>query len=332
MEANYDYYKIDIADIWKFEQFSFLKGKSSEKYARELFQRIEDLIIIKGEPFLTTEDYDNRDDEYRRIFNSYIKDFRETIGDFKSRYSLSYFFTNDYCFHYGRSIIIDRSCDGFDFWFILKLKQYDSKLSEIKKFLDFQLETNFTNEVSEFVNFLKISIRQYQDEFHEKRVVETVNDYIDSRDDKKLSSNKNKRKISGNIYSLYLRILKTDPKFFRKPDTIKSYYEAFNKLKKEKFISGNTSLDNFKEIFRSKEISKNKRIVWIGTNKELQWFMKYLVRDSKKVVDLKKDIWLVTIRCFVKSENKEFTVEQLRDAKGKATHRKLLLESILSLL
>ncbi len=179
MEADYDYYKIDIADIWQFEQLQFINGKSSEEFVRDLFPRIEDFIIINGAPSFTTEDYDKGDGAYRRTFTTLFEDFRDTFGDFKSRYSLNYFFTNDYCFFYDKRIIPDYKYDDFDFWFVLKLRQYDSKLSRIKSFLDFQLKTNFRNETREFVDFLTICIRQYQDQYLENKVIKTVNDWVE---------------------------------------------------------------------------------------------------------------------------------------------------------
>jgi len=75
-----------------------------------------------------------------------------------------------------RNLYID-----FDFWFALKLRQFESKLSEIKNFLNFQLEANFNNSIIELAEFLKISIRQYQSKFLKKRVVETLKDWIENK-------------------------------------------------------------------------------------------------------------------------------------------------------
>ncbi len=52
-EANYNYYKIDIADIWQYEQKLFLRGMSSEDLARHIIDKAEQLIIKEGEESFT---------------------------------------------------------------------------------------------------------------------------------------------------------------------------------------------------------------------------------------------------------------------------------------
>ena len=93
MDVNF--YDINIGDIWNFEQSLFLGNKSSANHIRELFQRIEDIIIEKGQPFLSVADYDSGNEDYQRNFNSHIHDFKDSYGDFHARYALNYFFTNE---------------------------------------------------------------------------------------------------------------------------------------------------------------------------------------------------------------------------------------------
>lgn len=102
-----------------------------------------------------------------------------------------------------------------------------------------------------------------------------------------------------------------------------NFMDAFKKLKTNSYIDSNISWENFKAIFGAREIPP-------GSNKELQWFVKYLVYTSQKVVDLDKDIWLITIKCFINKNDKEFTESQLRNVSVDRLDREELVESILS--
>lgn len=329
MEVNYQYHDVDLADIWQYERSLFLIGKSSEQFAKDLIEKIENVIIKKGNPFLATNKYNSGDRQYDQLFTIHIKDFQDSYSNFKKRFNLDYFFTNDYCFYFNQQIILQNNNEDFYFWFALKLRQYDSKLIEIKNFLKSQLQINFNNNTNELIDFLKVIIRQYKSEFLENIIVETVDEWIDQNRIKTQNSTKGQRKIVGKINTFCLKIFKTNFKFFEEPETIKNYQKTLIELKKGKFISTDTSYYNFVAIFKNKQVFKNQRIMWVGTKKELQWFVKYLVYDSKKVEVLKNDIWLVAIKCFINIEGEEFTIQQLRDANGNQIQRKQLLEKIL---
>jgi hypothetical protein len=323
---NDNHYDINIGDIWNYEQSLFQENQSSENHVRELFQRIEDVTIDKGKPFLSIEDYDSGSQDYRKKFNSHIKDFKESYGDFQSRYALNYFFTNEYAFYYNQVILIDKKFNDFDFWFTLKLRQFDAKLINLNKFLDFQLKLNFEKKISTYVDFLKSIMIQYEKELLSQKLIDSLNYWIDNKKD--TGNIQVLRKLKGKYSSLRLRKLNTNPYYLKKNSQILN--TVLKQLKANNFIHEETLFTDFNRIFEGNIIPINKRIIWTGFNKDLHWFMNYLVKDSEKVELYKNDIWLVAIKCFIDEDGKEFKTDQLRKAKGEDEKRKILLESILA--
>jgi hypothetical protein len=323
---NNDNHDIIISDIWSFEQALFLEDKVSEIHVRELFHCIEDVIIEKGKPFLSTKDYDEGSEDYKRTFISHINDFRDTLGDYQARYTLNYFFTNEYAYYYSQSIMVDNSYDNFDFWFTCKLRQFDTKLITLNEFLDFQLKSNFNKDFFNYLRFLNAIVTQYKKELLNVRLIEGVNQWINEY--KSDSDIRDQRKLKGEYSSLRLRELSSNTNYFQ--ENSQTLNAVLKQLRDNDFIHDDTLFINFKRIFKESNIPEDKRIVWTGTNKDLQWFMKYLTKESNKIKYHKDDIWLVASKCFVDKEGKEFAADSLRKANGDNWQRKKLLESILA--
>ncbi|WP_281989490.1 hypothetical protein [Aquimarina aggregata] len=229
-----------------------------------------------------------------------------------------------------KDITITSNHTDFDYWFALKLRQYQMKLKSISAFLNYHLSYSFRNNRSKFNNFLELVLLQYQDIFFNKKLTKTVKKYRKnhlSLTERKNISNKI-RKPRTDYNTFQLKMLKHNRNYIK--ENIVNFMDIWFALKKENFIDKHTSFENFKAIFKNQPIEPSNRIKWIGTNKELQWFVKYLVYDSKKVVYLDKDIWLIAIQCFVKEGEKEFTELQLRNATGNKLDRKEFLRTILN--
>ncbi|MFC5047899.1 hypothetical protein ACFSTE_00630 [Aquimarina hainanensis] len=54
--------------------------------------------------------------------------------------SLDYFASRDDLYQYGQTIIIEMENPDFDYWFALKLRQYDTDLKHLKVFLDYPFD------------------------------------------------------------------------------------------------------------------------------------------------------------------------------------------------
>ena len=330
MEANYSNYDIEIADIWQFEHCQFLYGRTSEDLAKKIINKAEDLIISKGEESFKVDLSGNIPESNWSYNIRNLNDYKRASKTLVGRYEINYFFNKNSCYQFDQEIIIKQEYPNFDFWFALKLRQYNSKLREIKNLLNSQLQFNFNHDTNKLISFLKEIIRQYQSEFIENRIVETVEDWINQFRTKKPISTKGQRKMDGKINSFLLKAVRNDPKYFHQIHIRKIYLEILLDLKKEKFISSNVGFDDFIAILSNKEISKKKRIIWIGNNIELSWFVKYLVNHSNKLEVIKNDKWPIALKCFVKSNGTDYSEVQLRQASGKKLDRKEKLESILS--
>ena len=113
--------------------------------------------------------------------------------------------------------------------------------------------------------------------------------------------------------------------------SITSIFETMlSELKKGHFVHEDTSLDIFIAIFKKEKLDPSDLIIWIGSIKELQWFISAIVYESEKIVVVKNDIWLITIKCFVDKDGNSFTDSQLRNASGKRLQRKEQVKGIVA--
>ena len=177
MEPNYNYCEIDTSDIWEHERTLFLEGKSSEEIARKVVNDIQLLIAEQAKPVFGLEDYDKGDEQFKTYFQRKINQFNEAINNLENLYRIEYFFFKDGCYQYDYNIIIARSDKDFEFWFGLKLRQYESKISSIPNFLNYQLNRSFDDDLDAFCIFLKLNMRQYKGELFTDKVIDTINEW-----------------------------------------------------------------------------------------------------------------------------------------------------------
>lgn len=318
MEINYNYYDIEIADIWQYEQNEFLSDKSSDDLAKKIINKAEEVIIKEGEESFTV---DLNDVKSRAYYERNLNEYRESSNTLKGRYNNIFFFNKQVCYQYDQNIIVTQESLDFDFWFALKLRQYDSKLTEVKNFLEYQLERAFNKDLVRFIDFLKLEMKQFSDTIFNDRITETIDVWIKDK-------NSLNRKLKGKYSSLRLRELNTNPDYLQKNSHVLS--NVLKHLKVNNFIHEDTLFTDFIRIFEGNIIPKNKRIVWTGTNKDLKWCMDYLSEGSNKIEYHKHDKWIVVNMCFLNKENQEFAKDVLRKANGGNEARKKLLESILA--
>jgi len=87
-------------------------------------------------------------------------------------------------------------------------------------------------------------------------------------------------------------------------------------LKKNKFISDDTDLKEFRKIFHN--TTPENPVKWVGNISELVYFVKLLHNDFKHINPLNKSIWRVTSKIFVDINNNPFEWSKFRNQKNPA--------------
>jgi hypothetical protein len=93
-------------------------------------------------------------------------------------------------------------------------------------------------------------------------------------------------------------------------DNIKNLYDA---LITYDFIDQSTHYSEFKKVFTGEPI-KNP-VIWNGYISDLNYFIKVLHNINKSVIDVKRHIWEVTCKCFIKPDGSLFDRANLKGQK-----------------
>jgi hypothetical protein len=106
---------------------------------------------------------------------------------------------------------------------------------------------------------------------------------------------------------------------------MKSGYSNLTYLKEslinKGFISKNTDLKDFRKAFSGEAIDKP--IVWTGNMSELSYFIKQIHHNLKYVVNVKQEIWSITINCFIQENGEQYNRIKLRGQKVPATSKNI---------
>lgn len=293
MEANYKYYEIDISDIWSYERSLFLNDKTSEGLAIKIKRKAEEIIVERGEASFSSLDYDEGNESFRKYYSKQIQTFMGALNNLSDSYSLDYFFTNNSCYEYSESIVIDQHNENFDFWFALKLRQYDNKIHLIDSFLDFQLVKTFANDIKKYSNYLELIVRQYQDGLLKSRITNTVDDWLkinyhDNRKEEFRETNGNNSakpiNVDKKIEKLTLTIIYNNGSF----DALKLYFDEVEHGKLKDLLNGKEIQG--KICFKSngnqlaylfKQLNLQGKIVPKNQEKIKNWICKYFTYKSK---------------------------------------------------
>lgn len=316
-------YSINTADIWENEQKIVFSENCNDQFALRFLTNLKEIIELKGECDFHFESYEKGDDSYKNYYSRKMKLFLESHLDFKELFSIGFFFdSKGNCFSFHTQIEITINDSNFDFWFALFLRKFDVNIIEIDNFLNFQLLTNFENNHSEFVRFLTLCLRQYN-ELISSKVILTSQEWIEKNTHIEPQTRRNNKGVETKYNPKKSFILKD-------VDNFQDYFEKkvidlpliMQDLKKE-FVHESTKIQQLKDILSGIEIDTNNRINWIGSFKELNMFVSILKFDLNKIEPIKKGIWEITCLCFTKN-GKEISVSQLSNANGKETKRSKL--------
>lgn len=95
-------------------------------------------------------------------------------------------------------------------------------------------------------------------------------------------------------------------------------------LKKNGFISLNTTKDNFENIFLGNSISKENKIDWTGTKYELSLFLKAL----KPILRVNTNIYDSAIRCFTLKGKEIIKTAEISNSSGTSSKKQIIEDVI----
>ncbi|WP_438710734.1 hypothetical protein ACSTS3_18640 [Aquimarina muelleri] len=332
IEPCFTYFSIDIGDIWSFESGLFLDNGDNLKLLESSIERIRNKTIERGRPSVTY-DHSQYSDDMIRYYSGKVERFLNA-KDLKALVSLGYFVSRDDLYQYGQNIIITKEDPDFDYWFVLKLRQYDLGLKHLNDFLNYHLENSFENNKFKFKEFLELILLQYENLPISQRVNQLAQKFMNSvlhldpkKEESKIPPKTNKRPRSiGNFHSFKLTALQSNPSYFiTRKHEIK---EIFQDLIDYGFIKEKSSFATFENIFSNQKIPKDKRITWVGGYIYLKLFIRFLL-DNQKIELMGNDHWVIMTQCFLNHDGKELDIVKVSKANGGKPKRKKLLDSIL---
>ncbi len=338
MEPLYDYLAINTLDVWSFESREYLSGKRTDEQIYNLQNILERQILISRreqinrnqrvtiEPIITIKDYDQGiNKEY------WVRHVNDLLGakTLSDRVNLGFFNVLDQgldsFFSFEQNLEIDITNDQFDFWFALKLSQFDTGLKHIPTFLEYQLKKNFEMDKKSFDDFLQIIEVQYTDEIISNRVMKIIRIWII----KKYEEQNRYGQYLGKNRTFCFNKLKEDSLFTEKSDVLIIVTDFLDALRRSSFIDSKIKGKEFIRFFEPKEFEQQDRFEWLESNDLLKRFILQLA-NSGVIVTLKgKDKWLIARDCFVKKRNNEisnYDPEKLENSSGKESSKSELLE------
>jgi hypothetical protein len=167
---NYEY-DISIDEIHLFEGDKYIEGKNHlpKNLLADLSEKCQNIIIKKGKPFLFAEDR-NSDDPNKRDYYAKYDILSLKLHDLKEQFKHRVFTIDGNYYSFRKPIILHKDDPYFIFFFALKLRQFESNIVELRKFILYQLEKEFENNYEALVEFLEDVILTYN-KFIPKNVI-----------------------------------------------------------------------------------------------------------------------------------------------------------------
>lgn len=340
MEPILDYYAINIIDIWPYERSLFFNEKTTEERVLLVEKKTIKVIVdaanlqqhVEGkspvEPFTDLKRYDSG--EHDGYWVQRLQRWNRASGNSYERIALDYFLHQDAFYSFTQDIEIDLTNEDFDFWFSLKLTQYDVNIKHLSQFLDFQLNSTFKDDIPKMREFLKLLLIQYEDEILPPKVVTILNDWTNNLKenlDSQVHAELKNESIIEVHKTFYLDIVRDQPSILQSNIEL---IEAFKLLKNTKLISEDSNFEQFRGIFQLKALDENNLIHWTGTLIELKWLVQEICREGicSHINGIEK--WQVAQHCFViKHKNQWVKIDRytkISNASGADKNKSKIIE------
>lgn len=175
MSFSHKRYELDVADIWSEEIESFKNGEQPKKYYDDLYHFLKTFYLKNGhKPFISAGEV-QADPSKLAYYNNHFE--RLKVAEY---YPVDFFEHGDAFYDMYQPCIISRTNvtkSEFIKLFALRLNQFKKKQYEIGNFLEYQLASNFSDDITEFGSFLSSLIQQNKAWLH-KDIMQFVNEWI----------------------------------------------------------------------------------------------------------------------------------------------------------
>jgi hypothetical protein len=326
IEPSFDYFEINISDIWLFESCFYLEEEKNDKHISTLLLKMEDLIIreylnpslsskSKVVPFTDESRYESG--EHKEYFKRHVDENR-LIKSVEDRVRAGFFIFKNNIFEYHQDILISRSDSSFDYWFALKLRQYNLNSKQMILFLENTLENSFHKNEEDFINFITTIFIDYEKSYFSDKTINYVNNWLEGMKPKtelpeeKPIKKQITRKITSTYRTFYLSVLDRKKTLFEAGSKSNfSFLDIFKKLKHHEFIDSKTNFENFKAIFKESNIEDSNKVIWTGTYYELRFFIDEIDKANICHPFKKVDKWLIAMLCFKKKIKQGTNAEEV---------------------
>ncbi|OYU84278.1 MAG: hypothetical protein CFE24_07270 [Flavobacterium sp. BFFFF2] len=111
---------------------------------------------------------------------------------------------------------------------------------------------------------------------------------------------------------------------FKKAYKTEIFIKILNKLKQNKFVDSETSLERFRRIFSGTEIPNKEKVNWKKTKFDLLLFLKHIQTEFS----VTENIYYTTLRCFTIKGKEILKTNKISKASGKKTNEKTIIDII----
>ena len=175
--TNFQYFDINTSDIWKYEWNCYNGEKENHILYYHNYDDLKQFLLKNDiQPFLSPETVKSG-----KNGQHYYDNYKfERLPKRDYGYALDFFEHNGCFYSFLSPFIINReNCSDLEFqkYFSMKLKQYKDGLTYIHQFLYYQLNKSFKTDQSNFFQFLKLLLLQYEDSLT-PQVIHVVDRFI----------------------------------------------------------------------------------------------------------------------------------------------------------
>ncbi len=322
--------KFDIipSEIWEYEKNAALIEGNFSFRQEDLINEFQELHvndILKSEFLIITGNEQHSYNEVSKAIKTYNETERSSpLKLFEYNYFPKY---NSGIFEYNFQKITCNQLKKEAFWNSIKITQlYENEKS--------------TSTVSDYLDHLCSSIHQRNPYFYLEieRIIrsffwmptECIN--ILKKYSDKLAPQPLKKKTlnppletNTSYLSFLFETFRLDSKCEKEPIYRKKLISLHEKMKTDKLIEENTTLENFLDVFKNKKIKKEDRIIWTGRNVDLKWFIMSL-ETNELIPNQKSEKWEIACKCFCKKNAKPFEPSQISKSSAIETNENNLIK------